>query len=251
MGAAEHEARRADERLVASLRKLASKNRRVAGFVLPFFNSDPADGDPTTMWGFNDDRIRIRKPDGTIREIVTTAPGASTSSVALPTEADMELYSTTYAATWGRSFCELHGAETGAAVGYGTAVGHGLRRVMLGFDIAQMISDLSGATIRTAEFHMVNLNAFTEPVTVTFGTHESSAPPFVYSALRRNVWADEWPETGAGEEWRQPSGAQLIRVAEWFRDNEAQGLTVEQPDTGGGSGELDWATAQLRVTYTK
>ena len=112
---ADRASRRASLGLAKAIRKAGDKGRRVAGFVLPFFDAAPDSGNPTNMWMFNDNRLLIRKPDGTYREIVTTAPGALTSSAALPTEADPAFYSSTYTATWGQSYCPLHGAETGAA----------------------------------------------------------------------------------------------------------------------------------------
>ena len=113
-----------------------------------------------------------------------------------------------------------------------------------------MVADLAGSVIRSVELSMLNLDAGVDVVTVTFGVHASATAPAGYLATRRNVWADDWPRVGSGEGWRLPSGAQLIRVAEWIRDGVVRGLTVEQPASV-GSGVLDWTSIRLRINYTK
>jgi hypothetical protein len=201
------------------------------------------------MWGFNDNRLRLRKPDGTIREIVTTAPGATTSSVPLGTAADIELQQAVYAATWGKGYCQAHGAVDGEIFGYGIAPTHGLRRIMLGFDHATIAADLAGSVIRTAELSMSNADAGSTSIEVWFGVHNSSAAPAAYAPTRLQVWSDFWPTTGTGAEWRRPDGAQLIRVAEWLRDGTAKGLVIDQPDTS-AAGEMFWASVRLRIEFT-
>jgi hypothetical protein len=140
--------------------------------------------------------------------------------------------------------------ETGASLRYGTFPGsaHGLRRIMLGFDDAAIRGDLSGATIRTVELSVRNDDAWNHSgVDLHFGTHNRSAAPAAFSAVRRNVWRGHWPHTG-GNTWRT--------VPDWFakalRDDAIKGLTVDQPSASAAYyGALGWASATIRVTYTK
>ena len=69
--------------------------------------------------------------------------------------------------------------------------------------------------------------------------------------MRREIWSDDWPRVGWGDEWREPDGAQLIRFGEWLRDDLARGVTIEQPDDDAYSGLVDWASVRLRINFTK
>lgn len=242
----EQSANRAAQQLAQKIRD-ATKKRTAAGMVVPFFDTDPEEGDPTNLWAFMDGRLMIRLPNGVIRELATTSHGDTTSSVPLPVEADLALYSETYAAIWGQTYCASHGIEAAAAAGYGITAAHGQRRLMVGFDATAIAADIAGSVVRSVELSMINLNADAEQVTVTFGTHNTATPPAAYAATRRDVWGAEWPRTGPGVTWRQPDAAQLIRVLEWIRDDGAKGLTVDQAPAG----ELDWASVRLRVGFTK
>jgi hypothetical protein len=230
---------------------------------VPTFASDPASSTGWRLW-FNGGtgELRGRLANGSV---VTYAPvtagssgdggtgtnGGSTSTKTKPADPTPKKYRKTYATTWGRTFCATHGVETGGRLRYGTFSGsyHGMRKIMLGFDDAAIRADLSGATIRDVELTMLNTDSWSHGgIDVHFGAHNKSGPQGSWSAVRRNVWDGHWPETGTGPTWRD--------VPDWIgkalRDNTIKGLTIDQPSSSAAYyGEMDWASVQLRIHYTK
>ena len=133
---------RAAEQL-ANIIAARTRSDRVAGFTIPFFSAHPDPGNPTNFWAFMGDatvtnnRLHIRRPDGVVMSFYADSIAAGTTATGtLPSEADVELFSTIYPAVWGRTFCDIHGLETGTLIGYGYSTGHDYRRVMIGFDDA-------------------------------------------------------------------------------------------------------------------
>lgn len=55
---------------IAAIRRMAHDAGRGAAFIVPILDADPAPGDPTNMWAFDDGRIRFRGTDGTVHELV-------------------------------------------------------------------------------------------------------------------------------------------------------------------------------------
>lgn len=230
---------------------------------VPTFASDPASSTGWRLWFHGGTgELRGRLANGTV---VTFAPvtggssgdggtgtsGGSTSTKPKPADTSPKKYRKVYGATWGRTFCATHGVETGARLRYGTFPGsaHGMRKIMLGFDDATIRSDLAGSTIRLVEFRMSNTDAWNYGgIDVHFGGHALTVPPSSFSAVRKNVWSAHWPHTG-DPGWK--SG-----IPEWvgraFRDDTIRGLTIDQPSGSAAYyGEMDWSSAQVRITYTK
>ena len=56
----------------------------------------------------------------------------------------------------------------------------------------------------------------------------------------------DYPRVGTGD----PGGAMRVGFGMLLRDNAAAGLTIDQPDGAGNAGQIDWASVQLRITYT-
>jgi hypothetical protein len=239
---------RASEQIAAHLRRLSRGSRRAAGFVIGFFDADPDPGDPVNLWGLGqggDYRLHVRFPDGVVRQIATVASTGATATVPLTVAAEPVITETAYPATWATSYCPAHGAETGPVLGYGPdAAGlHGNRRVMVGFDDAQMRTDLAGSVVHQVELLMTNTDAHADIVTVVFGAHDATAAPASFSAVRADVWTEQWPRVGDGG-WRDLP----IAVGEWLRDNVAKGLTIDSPDSLSYAGQMDWASVRLRIT---
>lgn len=238
---------RTSQQTARMLQRAIRATKKSAGLVVPFLNADPAVGDPTNFWAFMDDRIRIRQPDGVIREIITTAPGSSTSAVALPSEPDPQPFTLTYPATWARSFCTVHGAEDSSTLWYGPDPQgvHGVRTIMVGFADATIRSDLGGAVVRRVELFMSNVDGTQQIIPVTFGAHKRSSSPAAFSAVRRDVWTGEWPKVGDGG-WRDLP----VAVGRWLAADVAEGLTIQQPDGVMFAGLMSWTSVQLRITGT-
>lgn len=185
-----------------------------------------------------------------------------TSTVPKPPNPTPQKFTREYGTTWQRMFCSKHGLESGAEVGYFGDLGsgfHGERKLMFGFDDAQIRSDTSGATIRKVELRARTTHAWSHGgVDIHFGAHNKSAAPSSYSAVRRNVWDDHWPKAGWGggdDRWRTlrtSAGDLSTWLGRQFRDNNIKGLTVHQPSRGKTYyGRLDPDSIRLRITYTK
>lgn len=71
---AEAAARRAQEDMARILRRIRDEARanRTQGFDIPTLDADPAADDPTTIWRFEDGRLRVRRADGGVDEFVPT-----------------------------------------------------------------------------------------------------------------------------------------------------------------------------------
>jgi hypothetical protein len=200
---------------------------------------------------------RVRRPDGTWERYapISAADGGSridpggTSTTPKPADPKVVKRSATYSATWARSMCPVHGAESGGSLYFGRwSATHGQRRVMLGLNDSAIRSDLAGATIREVWIKMRTdhfyANAGGE---VRFGAHNKSSAPGGYSSVRERVFADHWPKSGYGKEWR--------RAPDWFgnalRDGTIRGLTINQrSDSSAFYGAMAWGTFRLRIVYT-
>lgn len=224
------------------------------GLTVPVFDSDPDDAEPTNLWLFPDGRLRLRMPDGTLREVVSRDGTTTTSAVLLPPEEPVQAsYEDMFPATWTASY---YGDPQGLAqrsttpLWYGTAPGVGQQRSMLGFDTAAIVAALAGARVSGVELYWANLDAATASVTIHLGAHTSALPPATLQRTRTDVALFE---TGATEQdWHSIDPW----VGEALRDGVISGLTVDQPDShllsgyaaGVGSG---YAVPTLRIAYVK
>lgn len=215
------------------------------------------------LWFNGNGELRGRLADGTVVAYAPIAPaassdggdptaGGSTSTTPKPSDPRPVKFRKTYTANWGRSFCPVHGAETGPDLYYGDSTystHHGLRRVMLGFDDGQIRADLAGSSIVKVEVHALNTHAhYNGGVDIHWGGHNVDNPPGGFSAVRRNVFVNHWPKVGDGAYWR---GAPL-----WFgralRDNDIKGLTIEQPNGSNAYyGRVSWGSIRIRITAVK
>lgn len=208
------------------------------------------------------DEFRIRRPDGSwaryapITAASTTDGGGGTSAAGSTTskakvrKKSPRTFRKTYAPTWGRTMCPVHGPEGGGEVTFGRWSGtHGQRRVMLGFNDAAIRADLAGATIRRVEITARTTHFYANSGgTIRWGGHNRSDPPGGYSAVRRNVFAAHWPKVGVAT--RGGTGS-VTWIGRAFRDNRIKGLVVDQlSDSVGFYGRLVWGSVRLRITYT-
>ncbi len=248
--AVKHAQDHAAKRFANKLRTIDGRARqyRSPGLMLPILAADPDPDEATNMWMLADGRLRVRMPDGTVMQASLTVTGSPTSTVALPADPSPERYEKIYTATWARTFCTLHGVETGPSLGYGKDAQHGNRQAMIGFSTATIAADLAGAVIRSVELSMLNTAAWDPTgVDVSFGAHNQTTSPASFLATRRNVFTDHWPTVGAGDEWR--------RAPDWYgralRDGLAAGITIDQPPGLPFTGEFAPASIQLRISFTK
>lgn len=234
--------------------------------ILPRFPLLSLSANPSAASGIDiyrhasSDELRVRRADGTWARYAAIAPASSSSSndpggsTTKPRQANTSPHThrQTYAASWGRTMCPVHGAETGGESSYGRwSSTHGRRRVMIGFNDAAIRADLAGADIRKVELSMRNTHAYLNSgITVRWGGHNKSSPPSAYSAVRRNVWSGHWPKNGTGATWRGGKG-DILWFGRALRDNTIKGLVVDQlTDSVTFYGALDWSSVRLRITYS-
>jgi hypothetical protein len=245
---------RAQDLLASTLGRIMTKAKatRSTGFTIPELDEDPDSTDPTNLWLLADGRLRARTFDGTVREYAQEAPaGSSTSGTLLPDNPTPAGYRTIYPATWGESYCSVHGVESGTNLEYGTASGtsHGDYRIMLGLDYATIQADLVGATITGVDFTLENTDSWaTADVEIFMGAHAEATAPAIYTPTRLYAFQDPWPRYGRGAYWRSAST--------WFgsalRDGDILGITIEPPSTSNGQhGECRWASFSIAISYSK
>lgn len=227
--------------------------------ALPTFASAPSIASGWRIWARTDGTLQFRLADDSI---ITLGAGGSSSgtggegstgsgSSGTPKPADPKVVKRvkTYSAAWGRSMCPVHGPEQGGSLYYGRwSSTHGQRKVMLGLPDGTIRSDLSGATIRSVEFHFRNDHAYSHAgVEIKMGGHNKSSAPGGYSSVRENVFRGHWPKSGEGKYWRP--------APTWFgealRDGNIRGFTINQrSDSVGHYGAMAWGTFKVRITYT-
>lgn len=210
----------------------------------PVLESDPVFEDGITLWMDPNGNLRSFAPDGTKYQYAKTSVTAASGS--LPADPMPEMFEQTYAATWGRAFCDTHGLEVAPFPGYGDdlATTHGYRKIMIGFDSATIQTDLAGATIDMVELSFTNVEAYADTVSLHVGWHDQTAAPSVWSAVRADTAILEYPR--AGQLWTQVDDT----FGTALRDNLYDGLTIEQPAGYVNSGAIDWAATQIRISYT-
>lgn len=250
MPSAEELQLRATRRAQDEISKMLRKGRRPQRSArIPVLAADPPFEQGINLWMDPDGNLRSYGPDGTKYQYAKTAVTAASGS--LPADPQPETLTKTYAADWGQSYCDVHGVETGTpGVWYGDSLdgAHLARKVMLGLPDATIRADLAGATIDRVELAASNLDAAQSLVYLHWGLHNEDTAPGAYSAMRKDAHVDYWPRAGGGDApWRRVHNA----FGEWLRDNAAKGLTIDQPGGAGNSGQLDWTSVQIRITYTQ
>jgi hypothetical protein len=220
------------------------KAKRPPQWQIPWLEADPAFDEGISLWHLAPNRIRGYNPDGTKYELGTTTLGSSTGS-SLPADPEPADYTTTYSAQWGQTFCDLHGVETGGGIWFGDSPGgdHAGRKIMIGLPDSTIRTDLTGADIDLVELKMIVLDAYQKPVTVHLGLHAQTSAPSTYSAVQKDAQLLDYPNA----EWQKIHPA----FGRWLRDDYGRGLTIDQPSGFINAGQLDWASVQIRFTYSK
>lgn len=229
-----------------SVAKAIKKVRKPPQSQVPWVTEDPAFAEGINVWMHTDGGLRFYDATGAVYEVTKTAGGTTTSSTGFPADPEPALFVQTYVAQWARTFCNLHGVETGAGLWYGDDPmgAHAGRRIMIGLPDATIRTDTAGATIDNVELFMINLDAYQIPVAVHFGLHAQTSAPATFSAVWRDGAVLNFPST----EWQT---VHPVLFGEMLRDDQARGLTIEQPPGFVNAGQIDWATVAIRISYTK
>lgn len=229
------------------------------GFPVLSLSSNPAASTGIDYYrNSGDDSFRVRRPDGSWAVYASSNPSSGGDSIqggsntTKPKQPDPspKKKRQTWGSTWARTLCASHGVEeAGGNQHYGHFPGsaHGMRRVMIGFNDSAIRSALAGADIKKVELHALNVDSWNHSgIQIHWGAHNRSSAPGSFSAVRRNVFTDHWPEAGSGDYWRT--------APDWFgrafRDNTIKGLTIDQPDGAAWYGQIRGGSVQIRITYS-
>jgi hypothetical protein len=240
---------RAQDQVAAMLRKGRRPQR--GGVHIPVLEADPTYESGINLWMDPAGNLRSWAAGPTPTKYQYTKTAVTAAAGTLPVQTQPVTLQQTYTADWGRTFCDQHGVETAAQLGYGDSPdgAHTGRQLMLGLPDATIRTDLTGADIDAVEIAALNLDAATPNVWLHWGLHNIDAAPASYSAMRKDAYVAQWPKVGYdpnGGTWRPVD----VAFGLWLRDNQAKGLTIDQPAGVGNGGLLDWATVQIRITYT-
>lgn len=237
-----------------------------APFPVPTFATPPTFSSGHRIW-FNGTTGAFQGylNDGTLQTYSADVPAVSaagggpstpgtTSTVAKPADPKKRSYTKTYSPNWVRTFCSRHGIEGGDEGSRYGALGsgyHGERRIMFGFPDGTMRSDMSGAKITAVAIKMRNTDSWSHGgIDIHFGLHSKDTAPGSFSQNRKNVYVGRWPESGWGggaDRWRGASRS----IGERFRDDDARGMTIDQPAGKTFYGSCDRDSFELRISYIK
>jgi hypothetical protein len=249
------------ERLTKRIKELEDQVTalQAAGTHLPFVDNDPA-VQYGNIWGMNDNRIRIRKPDGTIREIITTAPGASGSGTLLPpVPAQPQTHQATWAAAWSQGYRQngQQRADTTLHQGYGNDSFNGNQTSLIGWPYATIATALAGASITAVEVYLYVTHCWWNAgATAGFASHNNASAPATLAGITTGIVSTahvQGTDQGGKQGWHSIS----TQFGGWLRDGASKGLTLSPQSTdhqfycvtaGVGSG---LPVPQIRVTYVK
>lgn len=240
---------RASRRAQDEAARLLKKGRRPArGTKIPVLTADPPFEQGINLWMDPDGNLRSYTPDGTKYEYGKTAVTAASGTI--PVQFQPETLQKTYWANWGVTICGTHGLENGdPGIWYGDSpdLAHVDRKLMIGLPDDTIRLDLANADIELVELTANNLTAELPNVSLHWGLHLVDFSPTDYSAMRKDAHVDWWPKVGPGTApWRRVHDA----FGDWLKNDEAEGLTIDQPAGVGNSGQLDWRSVGIRITYT-
>lgn len=236
----------------------AVKALQAAGAAVPFTDVDPS---PIfgNLWAMNDNRIRLRKPDGTIREIVTTAPGATTTGTPLPAvPAAPKTLQGVWSAAWTQTYKQNGGQrpETALHVGYGDGY-NGIQTCLIGWPYATIASALAGSVVTAVDIYLYCTHCWWNSGSdVGFASHNNTSKPTNLGGVTTGLVSSthiRGTDQGGVQGWH---GISTVFGA-WLRDGSSTGCTLTAPSgnasyysvlAGVGSG---LPVPQLRITYVK
>ena len=148
-----------------------------SGTHMPFSDTDPGSA-YGNIWMFNDNRVRIRKPDGTIREIITTAGGTTTTGTGLPAPvAQQKSHQQTWAASWSQTY-RGNGAQRSESflhVGNGGDSFNGTQTALIGWPVGSIVTALTGAAITSVEVFLYATHCWWNGgSTINFASHNDA-----------------------------------------------------------------------------
>lgn len=237
------------------------RSQAARSFVVPLLDANPPTTDPTNMWVLTDGRLRVRWWDGSawqVREFTPVAPTSPTPPAPPSPGPSPTTRSKIWTATWSQSYRSSGAPRTdqGTKFMYYGSSGdsfNGRNRSLAGFDYADIVSSLSGSTVKRVQLKMTNIHAYNDSgVDVYFGIHNSTSEPASWPSIVRSKISKQHfgkPQTRTVD--------LPLEFATRIRDGSGKGIAIEAPDSaqahygyaaGVGSG---YTPPQLIVTYVK
>lgn len=231
------------------------KSLSQAPFYVPVLDADPAT-DEGNIWLMNDGRLRVRNASGTIKEYAPVgSPGGTTTTVPKPAPpAPKRTYTKVWNATWTQSYQADNSQRSDPELyyGYGDSF-NGRSKALIGFDYANIASNLAGSQIQRVELYFHNLHSWWNWGSyIRFGIHNNTAKPATYGgAVRTNVTQVTFGKPQA--KWATIATEFGVR----FRDGTGRGVLIDQLTSdrayyGFGAGLTGAGSPpMIRITYVK
>lgn len=226
---------------------------------IPMVDEDPPVGYTGNVWGFQDGRVKVRLPDGTVKEITAADSSGDTSVTPKPvTPPQPTLQQATWAATWTQAYRQSGGFTGGdqEKLYYGNSGAssyNGRQSSLIGFDYGSIASTLSGATVNGVRLYLYNEHTWAgSGGTVHFGLHGNATKPATFSGVVANFVSKDAVHRSSGA-WH-PLSTQFGAL---LRDGTAKGIVLQSPNDstsyyGYAAGLGDGPPIPvLEVTYTK
>lgn len=152
-----------------------------AGASVPFVDANP-DVAYGNLWMFNDNKLRIRKPDGTIREVITTAAAGTTTGTGLPAApAQPKLFQGTWVATFSQTYQQDGDQRSESFLHVGTPGGdsfNGRQTSLVGFPFATIAAALAGARISRVWLYLYATHCYwNSGSTIAIASHVNASAP--------------------------------------------------------------------------
>jgi hypothetical protein len=247
------------ERFAAKIRALEDAVAAMrGGLYIPFVDADP-DASYGNIWAFQDGRIRIRLPDGTVKQITTATDTGTVSTVPLPAPVPQtQSFQQTWQAAWTESY-QQGGASRGSAVLYWGKSDdfNGVQTSLVGLPYASIQAALAGASITKVEVFLHALHTgYPSGATVQFRGQANQAPPATLGGVGSLVLASTsvvGVDVGGVPTWHNVSKA----LGDALANGSALGFSLSASDAGLAQyGEVAGIASgvpapALRVTYVK
>lgn len=257
-----------EARLLKAIREEISKMLPTS-FVVPVYQSDPPETDPTNLWMRPDGRLRGRYWDGLgyvyvhypMRSDISSPPAVPAAPAAPAKPATPYSRTDYFTATWSQTYQGSGAPRTDGRGEQFLVFGndgssYGTQRSLIGFNATAIAAALASSTIQKVELRLQTINSYwASGVEVFFGMHTLTSEPATWPAstalpLRRVI----------SEHFEQSEVRTIplsIEFGQRLRAGTAKGLAIEAPSSsrdyygyaaGVGSG---FSTPQLVITYIK
>lgn len=223
-----------EERFLAEIKALQDRVTALENrpFQLPYVDADPDDAFAGNAWVFQDGRVRVRLPDGTVKQLSTVAStGTTTGTTKPPPPAQPITRVYEGALTFGESYRGSGGVSGSNHTsylyhGYGGSSFNGNQTALIGFDYATIASALAGSTVTGVWIYLNPVHTWLNAgATAWFGMHSNATKPGSLTGIVRSF------VSSAKVVKNQPKWYQLsTEFGSRLRDGSAKGVVLQAPN---------------------